>query len=245
MTTEPFCAKGSEDLLSAIASSQSDCELGLHFTLTEYSPLGELPKLAPDGLLPSVKWLLLKSHLRLLDVAEIEAELTHQWDRFCEIFGRQPGYIDGHQHIHLLPQVRDVVLNFATEQLDGGWVRNCHLPMSEVMKLGHDRFRASVISILARSNAYGLDAHGLLANERFFGVNDFNRETAFGTLMDDWLTQAARFDGTSLIMCHPAMAGNQDMAIHDPIHQRRQDEFNYLKSDNFAETLGLLGLALQ
>ena len=44
---------------------------------------------------------------------------------FAQAFGRPPDFIDGHQHVHLFPQIRDVVLDAAQRLAPGAWVRQC------------------------------------------------------------------------------------------------------------------------
>ena len=43
-------------------------------------------------------------------------------------FGRPPDFIDGHQHVHLFPQVRDAVLKVAAEAAPDAWLRQCGRP---------------------------------------------------------------------------------------------------------------------
>ncbi|XP_035235320.1 carbohydrate deacetylase [Anguilla anguilla] len=50
-----------------------------------------------------------------LSMAEVERELHAQVKLFCELTGHFPLHMDGHQHVHVLPEVRDV---FAQVLLD-------------------------------------------------------------------------------------------------------------------------------
>jgi predicted glycoside hydrolase/deacetylase ChbG (UPF0249 family) len=84
-------------------------EIGLHFTLTLLAPLGTMPGLAPDGRLPPLGRLLAAAAARRLDRAEIAAEFARQWDAFTAALGRPPDFVDGHQHVHQFPVVRDAV----------------------------------------------------------------------------------------------------------------------------------------
>lgn len=36
-------------------------------------------------------------------VLKVEAELSAQVHRFCELIGHMPEHMDGHQHVHILP----------------------------------------------------------------------------------------------------------------------------------------------
>ncbi|XP_018584172.1 carbohydrate deacetylase isoform X1 [Scleropages formosus] len=43
-----------------------------------------------------------------LSAAEVELELRAQVEQFSELTGHLPQHMDGHQHVHVLPEVRDV-----------------------------------------------------------------------------------------------------------------------------------------
>ena len=43
-------------------------------------------------------------------------EVRAQFEAFADAFGRPPDFVDGHQHVHLFPQVREAVLE--TRELD-------------------------------------------------------------------------------------------------------------------------------
>ncbi|KAL2091890.1 hypothetical protein ACEWY4_011688 [Coilia grayii] len=43
-----------------------------------------------------------------LNMYEVEQELRAQVKRFCELVGHLPFHMDGHQHVHVLPEVREV-----------------------------------------------------------------------------------------------------------------------------------------
>ncbi|WP_292256660.1 ChbG/HpnK family deacetylase, partial [Mesorhizobium sp.] len=45
-----------------------------------------------------------------IDEPDVHAELDAQYDRFVEALEGPPDYIDGHQHVHFLPVVRNWLL---------------------------------------------------------------------------------------------------------------------------------------
>ena len=54
--------------------------------------------------------LLLRSHARLLDRGAIAARISAQLDAFERVLGA-PTFVDGHQHVHQLPVVREALLD--------------------------------------------------------------------------------------------------------------------------------------
>ncbi|XP_023694743.1 carbohydrate deacetylase isoform X2 [Paramormyrops kingsleyae] len=51
----------------------------------------------------------------LLSMAEVELELQAQVKLFCDLLGHLPSHMDGHQHVHVLPEVRDVFARVLSE----------------------------------------------------------------------------------------------------------------------------------
>ena len=74
-------------------------------------------------------------------------------------FGRPPDFIDGHQHVHLFPQVRDAVLKVVAEAAPDAWVRQCGRARSA--RRLHDR-KALVLDVLE----LGLSPQGAAARRR-------------------------------------------------------------------------------
>ena len=52
----------------------------------------------------------------LLDIEEIRAEIGRQLDRFEQPRLCAPDHIDGHQHVHVLPGVRQALLETGAQR---------------------------------------------------------------------------------------------------------------------------------
>ena len=52
-------------------------------------------------------------------------EFRAQFEAFADAFGRPPDFVDGHQHVHLFPQVRQAALETASWIAPHAWVRQC------------------------------------------------------------------------------------------------------------------------
>src|SRR5204862_1470055 len=100
--------------------------IGLHLTLTgplkpltsSYRPRGE------TAFLPLATTLRLATQQRL-DMTALAAEFRAQFEAFTVAFGRPPDFVDGHQHVHLFPQVRHAVLDVMRRLGPKAWVRQC------------------------------------------------------------------------------------------------------------------------
>ena len=215
------------------------CEIGLHLTLTGFPPLGAMPRLAPDGVLPTLDRLV--TRLGAASVPEIAQELQRQLDVFEIERGRAPDFLDGHQHVHLLPKVRDAVLAlFASGRLDAGatWVRNCYEPPAAVLRRGVSVPKTLFLSALARPMQRRAQQAGLRGNDSFRGVTGFDVGSPVRPAFQRFLTGGG---ARPLSMCHP---GLPDAVPHDAIAGRRPEEMAYLSGPAFLEDLEAAGVRL-
>lgn len=214
------------------AADVVQADVGLHFTLTDQPPLGPLPGLAPDGRLPPLGHLMRLAYTGGLDRAEVTAELSRQLAAFAEAWGGPPAYIDGHQHVHQLPVVRDAVVE-ALAGLPGAYVRLCREPVTAVLRRRVSVAKTLLIGGLGTGLARLARQRGILANDRFAGVYDFSGRIPFGTLLDRFLDEP---QGRTLVMVHPGIPDDQLRRVDGLVDQRRV-EYDYLRGPEFAELL--------
>ena len=112
-------------------SGEKRAALGLHVTLTApFKPMSEgFAPLRRGHFLPLQK-MMRAAMARRLQPERLAIEIATQVEAFVTAFGRPPDFIDGHQHVHLFPQVRDAVLKVAAEAAPNAWVRQCGRPRS-------------------------------------------------------------------------------------------------------------------
>ncbi|MFP2561912.1 chitin disaccharide deacetylase [Enterobacter ludwigii] len=85
--------------------------VGMHFVLTLGMPLSPMPGLTRDGQLG--KWIWEQAEQGTLPLEEITRELDCQFNRFVDLFGREPTHIDSHHHVHMIPALFPSVAEFA------------------------------------------------------------------------------------------------------------------------------------
>ena len=209
-------------------------EVGLHFNLTEGLPLSrELARVWP--VLPSLPSLILRAHLRQLPVEALRAEWQAQVAAFTEATGRVPQTIDGHQHVHHLPQVRDIVLQGIGHLLPAPAVRDTgRLPGP-----GFALKRQLIAGTGGRRLHQELLQRGWLHNPVLLGVYDF-LDTDYRAWMQRWL--AALPPAGGLVFCHPGEIDAQSAG--DAIAPARQRELAYLESGAFADDLAAANVKL-
>jgi len=199
-------------------------EWGLHLTLTEGPPLGSMPRLAPTGRLPSLARLLERSMSATLDRKEVRDEIARQLDAFERARGVPPRFGDGHQHVRVLPGVREEVLAPFGWRLDPArtWLRVCTSAPRAIISRGVSRRRALLIDRLSRPLGRMANASGIPVNSDFRGVTDFRPER-----VDAEFDALGRRGGCrdADLMCHPGRI-DEVLARRDPVLARRVAELS-------------------
>lgn len=228
---------------TALRAYADRADIGLHLTLTDHAPLGAMPRLAPEGKLPSVAHLLALSLTGRLERAEIAAELERQLDAFERELGRPPDFLDGHQHVHQFPVIRDAVIELWRRRLGGSraWMRLCIEPWRATLRLGLDAPKAWAITALGRALRARAHEAGIPGNDRFAGIHDFSGRVPYATLFESFVRDAGT--GTLLVMCHPGEVDAELTAL-DPVTSAREEELRFFESATFPELLAQKELRL-
>ena len=88
--------------------------VGMHFVLTLGMSLSPMPGLTRDGVLG--KWIWEMAEQGALPLDEIARELDCQFNRFVDLFGREPTHLDSHHHVHMIPAIFPLVAEFAARK---------------------------------------------------------------------------------------------------------------------------------
>jgi predicted glycoside hydrolase/deacetylase ChbG (UPF0249 family) len=199
-------------------------DIGLHFTLTASRPVGALMR---------------EAYLVGLDPGAVAAELERQLATFVRVMGRPPDYIDGHQHVHLYPRVREAVM--AAARRLGVYVRSTREPVDDRMARRPSPVESAFLSWTARPLQRLALQHGVVTNTGFRGVRTF-RET--GDYRELFRRMAAGAGEGCIIMCHPGFA-DTTLKNRDNVTETREDELRYFSSDGFIADLGDAGLSVE
>jgi len=193
--------------------------VGLHFNLTEGHG-GAHPAQALGAVIR-------QAYARQMSVMELRDRWREQLDAFEQALRTPPDFIDGHQHVHQLPRVRDALLaelQARYAQHERPWVRST-APAGRLWR--HPK--AAIIALLGGWTATRrLQRAGETVNHGFGGVYGFDAPdaTSYGKQMAQWLPHLPE---GGLLMCHPATA----VVLGDTIGAQRPVEFAYLMSEAF------------
>lgn len=195
-------------------------DIGLHFNLTEGKPLTSIF----NNDFPTLKDLIIAAYTKKLNQEQIYQELLSQLAAFKKYTGNEPAYIDGHQHIHQLPVIRDALIQAVTENLTSNLYlripKNTH-PLTQFPK-------NLIINSLGANKLLSLcKQHHIAHNTSFAGVYNFSQARNYRRYFQIFLQQ---INHQGIIMCHPGLVSNDET---DPIYFSRAHEYYYFMSEDF------------
>jgi predicted glycoside hydrolase/deacetylase ChbG (UPF0249 family) len=238
MTTRPFWPKGAHELRQFKAKA----DIGLHLNLTLGSPLGDMPAFAATGRLPEISRVLKAARRNELPEAEIGQEILRQLDGFCEHFGAAPAFVDGHQHVQVLPQIRAKLFACLEEKGFSGkvWLRDSSDRPWRILRRGVELTKALGIAWLGSGFAREASARGFATNDGFSGFSAFDPAHDFAADFGRYLRAPGR---RHLIMCHPGIC-DEELVAADPVTLSRERELSFLLSPAFTAMLARKGARL-
>jgi predicted glycoside hydrolase/deacetylase ChbG (UPF0249 family) len=196
--------------------SPTTVELGLHLDLTEY-PLDSRQQR------PLRQWIL-RTYLYSRPAPGLRDEIEAQLDAFAQTIGTPPAFVDGHEHVHEFPHVRQLLVEALARRGWKPWLRSTRRPT------GLQSFKAWAIEALGAEALEQLAArHGLRHNRHLLGIYGFDGHDYLHRLRE-WLVIARSGD---LLVCHPATG----FPSGAPFPAARAQEFEVLGSAVFGRLL--------
>ncbi len=242
MVVAPSFHRSEAVSLNLLNAGVTRVAIGLHLTLTApFAPLSAGFAPAQDGAFLPLQDMLRRALLRRLSRKKLEVEIATQLGAFVAAFGRVPDFIDGHQHVHQFPQVRDALLGVVKEIAPNAWVRQCGRAALPLLRRLSDK-KGLLLDVLSRGFRKRADALGVATNPAFAGTYDFAAETVpdFANLFPRFLD---KLPGGGLIMCHPGKV-DAELERLDPLTYQREREYAYFAGDAFPALLASQGVTL-
>lgn len=239
MVVAPSFGRAEAGALAALNSTAPRVAIGLHLTLTApFHPLS--PRFAPliDGAFPPLGTTLRLAVLRRFVREALAAEIASQVQAFRDAFGRAPDFVDGHQHVHVFPQIGDAVLAVVKESAPQAWVRQCGRVLPLAARLA-DR-KGLLLDLLSHRFRRRAAALGVRTNPAFAGTYRFDDTAEFAQVFPRFL-QGLLDD--SLVMCHPGFVDDELQRL-DLLTTLREKEYAYFAGEEFLDVLATHGVAL-
>jgi chitin disaccharide deacetylase len=234
MVTAPSFSAAEAAALATAGGPDRRAAIGLHFTLTApFRPASPAYRpLARDGAFLSLARTFAAGLRRQLDGAAVAAEAESQFAAFRRAFGRPPDFVDGHQHVQVLPQVSDALLAAMTRTAPDAWIRQCGRVIPAWRGWGDpkglllDRLSARLRARCARS--------GVPTNPAFAGTYNFRgAKKDYDALFGSFLHGLP--DG-GLVMCHPGFVDGELRRLDD-FTAMREREYAFFAGDRFPAVL--------
>lgn len=181
-----------------------------------------------------------------LNRAAVRGAIDEQLGRFEAALGAPPDFVDGHQHVHQLPGIRQELVAALDARYGSGATK------VRLRSCWSARWRGVKAAIIAAAGSRGLmklaRAHGHACNSDFVGVYDFSLTADLPALWRGWLEGAVGAPqrgmplSMPLAMCHVGVDGQPP--DDDPIWKARVREFEWLSSPRFCQLCAELGVTL-
>ena len=237
MVAAPSFSQGEATALRDAAGSHA--AIGLHLTLTApFRPLSQ--DFAPQhhGAFPPLAGMAGRALMRPFKIALIEAEIASQLAAFRSAFGQPPDYVDGHQHIHVFPQIGEALLRVVKSNAPGAWIRQCARPASAHKSLADPK--GLILDALSRRFRRLAGQQGVPTNPAFAGTYSFRPGADFAKLFPQFLDSLP--DG-GVVMCHPGKV-DAELRRLDPLTELREREYAYFLGEDFPRVLAANAVVL-
>lgn len=181
-------------------------DIGLHLTLTDIAPVqASKPAslVTSSGVLPAMGDLLRRGIRGQLDPGEVAREARAQYDRFTELAGRPPDYVDSHLHVHQFPGVRDGMMRFLSElrPASGFYVRNAAISPVKAFRQGVSPLKCLGIGFFGSGFRKRLIQGGIRTNKGFAGVYAYDGHEAYPGYLKRFSSCMESENG--ILMTHP------------------------------------------
>ena len=216
----------------------SSANIGLHFNLTHGNPLSQTYRDVQGEMFLSLPHLMRSAFFRRLSLTAIAAECHAQIDSFQQAMGFLPHFIDGHQHVHQFPVIREAVVQVYQQRLKNAYIRlvNHSLNMNAILNLKKMIIYATGTRALKRL----LASHHIPHNSSFAGIYSFSKAHSYRRIFQQFLKDIC---SRGLIMCHPGLAAAT--TTEDVIADARFHEYQYLISDQFLRDCETRAICIQ
>lgn len=224
LTNMPYWPDYANDLFAL----KNQIDIGLHLNLTEGKPCVARKFLSLPQLLKNV-------YLGNVDQKEIEAEFNAQIDQFIIIAGCLPDFIDGHQHIHQFPIIRDVLFKLYLKRFAENKIyirvsgNSCRNNLKNFTAFPKKLIIAWTGAITLKKKLNSLQ---IPYNKSFSGIYNFQKSKYYSKYFPGFLRQV---ESKGLIMCHPGKFMPNFSDLSTIMDNARYDEYQYFMSDLFLQ----------
>lgn len=214
---------------------KNDINIGLHLTLTDFEPLSGNSFLKKENKMLSVKELFSKCMFNKIPDIYFLEEINLQIEKFKNILGFYPDFIDGHQHIHQFPVISRCLIKILKEKKidDKIWIRNSSENLSSILVRRVSILKCLTLSMIGNLFKNRLIKENIKTNNGFSGIYDFSKKRDYANLFEKFIIKNSN---NHLIMVHPGFSDKMLINI-DSVTVTRDFEYEFFSSTTFFDIL--------
>ena len=220
-----------------ILKQNKNLDVGIHINLTEFKPLTKSKALIDrnGAFIDKSRWF--DGYYKKIDKNEIENEINAQILK--AISSRlNITHINGHNHIHIFPNIIDVVVTLAKKYK----IKYVRLPnekiVNETQKQSSELQKRNIMAKFSKSAKDKILKNGLKTTDAYYGILDMN-DLDFDRLS---MALASIKDGTSELMVHPAYVDKNGDIFHRL--KQREKEIKLLTNNKIKQLIKKRGIKL-
>ncbi len=162
--------------------AELNVDIGLHLDLTG---------IFDSSLRGSLKSIIIASYLRRINPKKLNTIIEQQLDAFEDKFGHPPVFIDGHQHIHQFPAIRQCLITLLVNRY--GADSSAAISARVTTPLVNDLKSWIIYSLGGRAWRKLCADNNITTNDKFGGVYGFDADIQqLAVLWSKWLKGAPR-----------------------------------------------------
>ena len=238
------CQAGWQDIIVRLRG-RKDISAGLHFNLTAGRPLREGFKTicGQDGSFFNKFELLKRSLSGFIDTQEVIEEMTAQLDALRQA-GIDISHVDGHNHVHLLPGVREAARTVLPQKMRVRLAFERRAGVSKPMVNDYVKVYNDPAQLVSLLNFLSQEAKKIWG-DRFLHADDFAGTAVTPQPGLQILEQAIKGLKGEIceLMCHPGDEPDEGSVPFSRLYGR-QEELRMLTSTEFREFLMKRGIKI-
>ncbi|MBI3035077.1 ChbG/HpnK family deacetylase [Candidatus Woesearchaeota archaeon] len=213
-----------------LLKQNKNLDVGLHINLTEFKPLTKNKTLAGKNgeFIGKTKWF--GGYYKNADKKEVEDEIEAQILKAVSK-GLKITHINGHNHIHIFPNVIDIILRLAKKYK----IRCIRIPNEKVankhQKLSNELKKRNMLAKFSKMAKTKILKNKLRVTNAFYGILNMN-DMNFNKL--SMILNSIK-NGTSELMTHPAYIDKKGDIFHSS--RQRESEIKLMTSDKIMKLI--------